>query len=164
MLSNDSYTQSQLGLLPNLNASSSYGINTGKNIDPTSNLFVNQTIRSGNFSLSTNVTLFSGFSKINQMRKAYFDFMASRYSTEQVVNDISLSVATAYLQILFAQENFLNTEANEKLSQEQVDRTTQLVDAGVNSITCRSIQIWKQTQLRLRVRIFAQHCAQLRLL
>ena len=131
MLSKDSYTQSQLGLLPNLNASSSYGINTGKNIDPTSNLFVNQTIRSGNFSLSTNVTLFSGFSKINQMRKAYFDFMASRYSTEQVVNDISLSVATAYLQILFAQENFLNTEANEKLSQEQVDRTTQLVDAGV---------------------------------
>ncbi len=131
MLSKDSYTQSQLGLLPNLNASSSYGINTGKNIDPTSNLFVNQTIRSGNFSLSTNVTLFSGFSKINEMRKAYYDFMASRYNTEQVVNDISLSVATAYLQILFAQENFANVEAAEKLSQEQVDRTTTLVDAGV---------------------------------
>ncbi|MEI7802384.1 MAG: TolC family protein [Bacteroidota bacterium] len=131
MLSKDSYTQSQLGLLPNLNASSSYGINTGKNIDPTSNLFVNQSIRSGNISLSTNVTLFSGFSKINEMRKAYFDFMASRYSTEQMVNDISLSVATAYLQILFAQENLTTAEATEQLSQDQVDRTKQLVDAGV---------------------------------
>jgi len=130
-LSGDSYLQSKLGLLPNLNASSSYGINTGKNIDPTSNLFVNQTIRSGNFSLSTNVTLFSGFSKINEMRKAYFDFMASKYSTAQLVNDISLSVATAYLQILFAQEQFANAEAQQKLMQDQVDRTKQLVDAGV---------------------------------
>ena len=130
-LSQDSYLQSKLGLLPNLNASSSYGINTGKNIDPTSNLFVNQTIRSGNFSLASNVTLFSGFSKINEMRKAYFDFMASKYSTEQLTNDISLSVATAYLQILFAQEQFANATAQEQLMQDQVDRTKQLVDAGV---------------------------------
>ncbi len=130
-LSQDSYLQSKLGLLPNLNASSSYGINTGKNIGPTSNLFVNQTIRSGNFSLASNVTLFSGFSKINEMRKAYFDFMASKYSTEQLTNDISLSVATAYLQILFAQEQFANATAQEQLMQDQVDRTKQLVDAGV---------------------------------
>lgn len=130
-LSQDSYLQSKLGLLPNLNASSNYGINTGKNIDPTSNLFVNQTIRSGNFSLASNVTLFSGFSKINEMRKAYFDFMASKYSTAQLVNDISLSVATAYLQILFAQEQFANATAQEQLMQDQVDRTKQLVDAGV---------------------------------
>ncbi len=130
-LTQDSYLQSKLGLLPNLNASSSYGINTGKNIDPTSNLFVNQTIRSGNFSLASNVTVFSGFSKINEMRKAYFDFMASKYSTAQLANDISLNVATAYLQILFAQEQFANADAQEKLMQEQVERTKQLVDAGV---------------------------------
>ena len=130
-LSQDSYTQSKLGLLPNLNASSTYGINTGKNIDPTSNLFVNQTIRSGNFSLSTNVTLFSGFSRINEMRKAYFDFMASKYSTEQLVNDISLTVATAYLQILFAQENYSNAQAQQQLTTQQVDRTKILVDANV---------------------------------
>lgn len=130
-LSQESYLQSKLGLLPNLNASSSYGINTGKNIDPTSNLFVDQSIRSGNFSLSSNLTVFSGFSKVNEMRKAYFDFMASKYSTAQLVNDISLSVATAYLQILFAQEQFANTDSQEKVMQEQVDRTKQLVDAGV---------------------------------
>ena len=146
-LSQDMYLQSKLGLLPNLNASPSYGINTGKNIDPTSNLFVNQTIRSGNFSLASNVTLFSGFSKINEMRKAYFDFMASKYSTEQLVNDISLSVATAYLQILFAQEQFANAEAQEQLMQDQVDRTKQLVDAGVLALmtlpsSARVTRIW----------------------
>ena len=109
-LSKDSYTQSKLGLLPSLNSSVNYGYNYGKNIDPTTNLFVNQSIQSGNASLSSNVTLFSGFSKLNEMRKAYFDYMSSRFSYAQYANDISLSVATAYLQVLFAKENYANAQ------------------------------------------------------
>ena len=66
--------QSQLGLrqseiatltakgafLPNLNASSSFGVNIGQTIDPFTNQFATDAVQSSNVGLSSGVTLFNG--------------------------------------------------------------------------------------------------------
>ena len=51
-------------LYPTLNGNVSQNFNFGRSIDPFENTFVNETIRSNNFALSTNVTLFRGCSFI----------------------------------------------------------------------------------------------------
>jgi hypothetical protein len=129
-LSEASYMQSKLGLLPNLNGSANYGVNKGKNIDPTSNQFTNQTIQSGQASLSSSVVLFGGFSRINEMRASHFDYMSARYATQQSVNDISLAVANAYLQVVYAKELLQRSIENLGIAQTQQKRMQALVNAG----------------------------------
>jgi len=125
------YFKSKLNLLPTLNGNVQYGLNKGKNIDPTTNLFVTQNINSANFSLNSSLKLFGGFAKINEIQQKYFDFMSSQYSTQQAANNIALGVVNAYLQVLFAQEQLTIAREQKKISEEQEDRTQKMVDAGM---------------------------------
>lgn len=124
------YFQSKLNLLPTLNGNVQYGLNQGKNIDPTTNLFVTQNINSASFSVTSGLKLFGGFAKVNEIRQRYFDFMASQYATQQTANNIALGVANAYLQVLFAQEQLSIAQEQKEISEQQQDRTQKLVDAG----------------------------------
>lgn len=47
--------------LPNLNGSTSYGVNIGQRIDPFTNEFATNAVASSNYGLSSGVTLFNGF-------------------------------------------------------------------------------------------------------
>jgi len=129
-LSNATYLQSKLNLLPNLNGSANYGVNKGKNIDPTSNQFTNQSIQSGQASLSSSVVLFGGFTKLNEIKSNYYSYMSARYATQQSVNDISLAVANAYLQVLYANELLQQSTENLTIAQSQQKRMQALVTAG----------------------------------
>lgn len=125
------YTQSKFSFLPNLNANANYGINRGRNIDPTTNTFIEQDIVGGSGTFSSSLNLFGGFRKVNQMRQSYYAYMSSKYNAEQIANDVSLNVANAYLQILFAKEQLLRSEQTLLLSKEQQERTRKLVLAGL---------------------------------
>ena len=46
---------------PNLNASGSFGIQSGRTIDPTTNDFVNQSVSFNSYGLNAGATLFNGF-------------------------------------------------------------------------------------------------------
>lgn len=130
-ISDVNYNQSKFSFLPNLNANANYGINRGRNIDPTTNTFIEQDIVGGSGTFSTQLNLFGGFRKVNQMRQSYYTYMASKYSAEQTANDVSLSVANAYLQIVFAKEQLLRAEQTLQLSKEQQERTRKLVQSGL---------------------------------
>jgi outer membrane protein len=132
-ISKSQYLQSKLDLFPNLNASASYGVNYGKNIDPTSNQFTSQNIESGQASVTSAVTLFGGFSKLNEMKSKYYNYMASRYAQDQMTNDISLAVANGYLQVLYAKELLQKTTENLSLAEKQVVRMQALVNAGASA-------------------------------
>ncbi len=127
------YAQSKFSFLPNINANSNYGINRGRNIDPTTNTFIEQDIVGGSGTLSGSLNLFGGFRKVNQMRQSYYSYMSSKYSAEQTLNDVSLNVANAYLQIVFAKEQLLRAEQTVTLSKEQQERTKKLVQSGLQS-------------------------------
>lgn len=116
--------------LPSLNASASHSYNFGRNIDPTTNNFVNQEIRGGSMSLNGNVTLFNGFSLRNQIRQNEFEYLAGIENVERQKNDLSINVAAAYLQVVYAQEAQILAEKRLASAKESRDRTKKLVDAG----------------------------------
>lgn len=123
--------QSKVNLYPNLSASGSYGASFGRALDQTTYEFTqNQTIQSINVGLTSSTTLFSGFQKINTIKKNDFDLKASLQDLEKLKNDISLNIAAAYLQILFNKELLEVSKAQLEITKQQVTRTKALVDAG----------------------------------
>ena len=122
--------QSRADLYPDLNANGSYGAAFGRALDQTTYEFTNQTVQSVNLGVSSSVTLFNGFQKVNTIRQNQLNFQASLQDLEKLKNDVSLNIAGAYLQILLNEELLKVAHDQLDITKAQVDRTKALVDAG----------------------------------
>lgn len=123
-------TQSKAAFLPGVNASATHSYNYGQTIDRFTNQFVNDRVRSNNFYVSGNVTIFNGFILLNSWKQKLIDLKVSEYEAEKIEDDISLNIASAYLQILYNIEMVNNAKRQLELTRLQVDRTRMLYDAG----------------------------------
>lgn len=129
-MARENLLQSQAGRFPSLNANASHAYNFGRTIDPFTNEFATERVQSNNFNIGSGMTLFSGFQIHNSVRQREMELEASRYDVATMENDIALAVASAYLQILFSME-LLDMAINQlEITEQQVRRTAQLVDAG----------------------------------
>jgi len=122
--------QSKANLLPSINANATHAYNFGRSIDPFTNDFVNQKIQSNSFSLSGNVTLFSGMSNYNAVQQKEEDWQAAKYDSDKAANDITLAVAGSFLEILFNRELEEVARNQVMLSKSQLERMQKLVIAG----------------------------------
>lgn len=122
--------QDKLSMLPNLNAGASHGYNFGQTIDRYTNEFATDKVQSDNFYLGSSVTLFEGFQKLNQVRQREADLITSQYDKDKFMDDISLQIATGYLQILYYNELVKTTENQLRSTELQSERLKKLVDAG----------------------------------
>lgn len=117
--------------LPGVSASANHNYNFGSNFNPVSNSRISTDSRSNSFNMGANWDLFTGLGNKNTLKQAKTELEASNYDLEKMKNDISLNIVNAYLEILFNKENLKVAEAQLLISQEQLDRTKNLVDAGV---------------------------------
>jgi outer membrane protein len=129
-LQNATLRQSRAALLPSANLNGTQAWNYGTGIDPLTNDFVSQTIRSNNFSANSQVTLFSGFQLRNTVKRNALDSEASVLDIEKARNDLSLNVASAFLQLVLAEELVRANEVRVSSSTSQVERTQKLLKAG----------------------------------
>jgi len=126
-------TQSKVALLPNLNGSGSHSYNFGRTIDMYTNEFATSRVQSNNFYVSSGVTLFEGFRLLNTVKQNMLEKEAAVYDLDKIKNDIALTIATAYLQVLFNYEFLEIKQSQLDISQQQVKRTGILVEAGTLS-------------------------------
>ena len=122
--------QSQGNVLPNLNGYASHTYQYGRTVDRFTNTFANSMVLSDNFYLSSNVTVFSGMQNYNSIKQNQFDLQSSRFQLAQTENDIALSVANAYLQVLYSQEQLDLAMQQAAVTEAQVERMKKLVEAG----------------------------------
>ena len=115
---------------PNLNGSTGYDISFGRQVDRATNDFINERFGNQNLGLNTNVTLFNGGRINNQVKQAALGLQAAELEAEQVSNDITLMVANAFIQILFAKENLSNAEKSRDLIGSQIENIDKLIEAG----------------------------------
>jgi len=129
-VSKNNLRQSKLDLLPDANAGANQNFIYGRSIDPFTNDFNTENTISNDFYGRSSVTLFEGFRNHNRIKRNEYDLKASVQNIEKTKNDISLDIASAYLQILFNQE--LHEVARQQLSiiEMQAERTQKLVNFG----------------------------------
>ena len=122
--------QSKLGILPNLNGYASHGYNWGQRIDPFTNEFATDRVRSNNLYLQGDLNLFSGMQQLNTIKRNMLDLRSAQYDADYYSDEISISVATQYLQTLFYIEYVTIANNQIDITRQQVDRTAKLVEAG----------------------------------
>jgi outer membrane protein len=122
--------QSALIMLPSINANGTNIWNYGMTVDRYTNQFATSTVRSNNFNMSANMTLFNGLTLINSYQQNKINLLASNYDMDVLKNNISLTVAGYYLDILFNME-LLDVARNQlTITSDQVKRIKKMVEAG----------------------------------
>ncbi|CAN5897789.1 TolC family protein [soil metagenome] len=122
--------QARENLLPTVNGNASQTYNFGTSVDPFTNIFTEERIRSNNFSLFANVNVFSGLQLQNNMKRTALEYEASLSDLEGAKNNLILDVITSYVQILFADELEEMNRLQLASTTQQADRTQKLFRAG----------------------------------
>ena len=122
--------QSKLSQLPNLNFSGGPSFASGRNQDPTTFSLITQSYLSANLQLQSSADIFNWYQKKNSIAANEWELLATKASTEKLKNDIALTVANTYLQILLASEQEKIAALQLQQSQAQLNNTRKLVDAG----------------------------------
>ncbi|MBW2938650.1 TolC family protein [Aureisphaera sp. CAU 1614] len=117
--------------LPSLNGSASNSWNTGLTQNITTGVLENQTSRNSSYSVTLGVNIFQGLRNHRVYQRAKLSQLASDYGLSKMKDDISLFVANSYLQVLTNKANLEVLQSQNKVTQEQIQRTMDLVDAGV---------------------------------
>ena len=119
----------QMSRLPNLNASVGQSWSFGRGQTSTG-LYESQTLSNSNLNISSSTPIFTGFQINNQIAKSKLDLAAATQQLERAKENISLNVASLYLQVLFNKELLKVSEEQLALTTLQVQRTKMLVEVG----------------------------------
>lgn len=123
------YRQSKHAQLPNLNASAGQNFNFGRSL-AADNTYQNSNSQTTNFSISSGLNLFSGFRVKNTIDARRAELMASGADLQKIEKDIVMNVSTVFLQVLQNKELLANAENQLVITQENIDRRSELIHAG----------------------------------
>lgn len=117
--------------LPDISTSYSHGFSFGRSIDPVTNSFETDVIQSGRLSVNSGMVLYNGSIIKNTIKQNQLRYQLAQSQFEDLSNDLSLNILSAYLQILLSQEQVKVLQEQKKLTQQQLERSQKLVRAGV---------------------------------
>ena len=117
--------------LPTLSGTSGMGLRLGRSIDPTTNGFTNTQFLYNNFGLNGGVQIFNAGKLRNNAAATNYSWQASVADMQNASNDISLNVATYYLQILSAIEQTEIAKIQIQQTIEQLNATKKRVEVGL---------------------------------
>lgn len=117
--------------LPNLNGSASNSWQTGLTQNVLTGVLETQQTRNSSFGLSSGIRIINGFRNHKVLDRAELSKIAADYNIAKLKDDIALNVAVSYLQVLLAKESAKVVVTQNVVTQEQIERTQQLVDGGV---------------------------------
>lgn len=128
--------KSKADFAPSINADIGYHLNWGRSVD-LQNLEIirNKLSQSTSASVSASVYILDGLSKLYTLKSESKSLEISLQEVESLKNEISISIAKCYLQILLAKEILSASESNFRSITGQRDRTRLLVDAGSQPYT-----------------------------
>jgi outer membrane protein len=121
--------QSKYDRLPNFNGQIGNNYNYGRSLTY-QNTYENTNSISLSGGVGTDVTLWNGFTLQNVIRQRELDLQASIQDMQKAKDDLVLTIAALYLEILFAEELSLIDENQMEVTRQQLTRTSQLVEAG----------------------------------
>lgn len=121
------YFQSKMNILPSVNAGFERNISYGDIIVDTT-FYTNSA--QDNLWANARVDLFTGLQGYNRIKMNEFSMLARIQDVEKEKINITLNIATAYLDVLFKKELLHVNISQMDIASQQVDRTRKLYDAG----------------------------------
>jgi len=153
---NIEYTKAQR--LPSLNASVHQNLGWSNIEDAGSGESSFRGSNSTNYSVSSNIPIYKGFSLNNQIKQAELNFEGGRYNSETIKESVILNILDAFLQVLFARENVNNSEKQVESTVEQLNLAQERLNL---SIISKSDYLQVKSQLASEKLTFAEAQKQL---
>jgi outer membrane protein len=116
--------------LPTVNGSASHSWNIGLNQDVTTGLLRNQTTQYSSVGINAGIDIYKGLQNQNTYRRAKLSIIASQYQLVKMQEDISLNVASAFLQILSNKEDLKVKKEQLAIDEKRYARSEEMVNAG----------------------------------
>ena len=134
------YKQSKLSQLPSANISNNESLRYGKSQNPSTGILENQNYFSVGLNLQSSAVIFNWFSKKNTILANEWSAEAAKAATDKLKNDISLTVANSYLQILLSREQ-------EKIATVQVQQSRTQLDIVQKQVAAGALAEYNATEL-----------------
>ena len=122
--------QSKLNLLPSVNSGMSQSFRFGRSVDPLTYQFTTENSTGASVYVSGGLELFKGLENWNTIQRNQIDLKKNLTDLDKAKNDLALTIARYYLQILFNEELHDITIQQVNITAQQVNRTRIMVDAG----------------------------------
>src|SRR5688572_13788904 len=92
--------QAKFSRLPSVNGNIGYGYSWGRGLDPVTNSFASQEIRSSNISGNASLPLYNGMRIHNTIKQSQTAVSASEYDLAKAKNDLILNVANLFITVV----------------------------------------------------------------
>jgi outer membrane protein len=126
--------QARNNRLPSVNASVSDGFSFGRTLGR-DNTYTNQNSNSADGSLNLTVPVFQGFRINNEIAARRLDFMAAVEDHQKIKNDVSLTVASYFLNALLNKEYLKISQQQLALTDTMLLRMEILINSGKESVS-----------------------------
>ena len=123
--------QAKSNQLPTMSGASGLGMRLGRSIDPVTNAFTTTQFLYNNFGLNGGVQLYNNNRLNNTAAASNYNWLASIADLQTASNDISLNVATFYLQVLSTIEQSEIAKIQIAQTTEQLAATRKRVEVGL---------------------------------
>lgn len=122
---------SRLKLLPTLNGSATHNYSFGRALDQTTYQYTDQKkVQSNNFYLGGSLDIFNGLQNYNSISRNKYNLLASGEDLKNIRDNVALSVALNYLQVILNKELVIATENQLDITRQQIEKSRKLVEAG----------------------------------
>src|SRR5690606_31200045 len=122
--------QTKQNLLPSLEAGMSHRYSMGRDIDPTTNQYVNENFTSGNQDVNSSLVLFDGLRMFRNITQQAHADRATQLEEQLMEEQVALDVTAAYINVLTAKDMVAQIDSQVAVTQRQVERSTVLFDEG----------------------------------
>jgi outer membrane protein len=123
--------QSRWQQYPTADFNHNTGLQWGRSIDPTTNQFTSNQLLYQGFNMSAGIAVFNWHRIRNNIIASHYEADAYKTDVEKVKNDVSLNVATYYLQVLLARQQVEITRVQMHQTSSQLEFTRKKVTAGL---------------------------------
>ena len=116
--------------LPNVSGSSNESVNFGRGLTEDNTYTTGATTTNTSFSIGAGMNLFDGMARPNNVKLSQLNLDAALADLERARDDIRVSVAKAYVQVLYDYDIVDVAKDQLKLDQAQVERLQAMVENG----------------------------------
>ena len=130
-IARNNVTGSKMEYLPSVNASMGHNMSWGRSVNLNDlEIVENKLSQSSSMNLSASIPLFEGMRKHNNLKNSIKQLEIASVNIESLEDEISVSIAKGYLQVLLCMEIEKSAAANFTSLEAQVRKTEDLVDSG----------------------------------
>lgn len=131
---NSEYQQNELdqakyNKLPSVNGSLSQNLSFGRS-ETSNGTYDNFTQATTSANIGANILIWNGGVLEKTIRKNEYNLKSSLENLQKAKDDVSINIASAYMEILFAKELLKAAEKQVEQTQKQIERSQKLVEAG----------------------------------